>query len=198
MGGFGLPPITYAEIHQLLDAEGIPRDEKRLEIIQAFVANMDQTGLVPIGVCPIAHRRIAPIADRDAQVKPEATSERETDIFMISIPQDRLCIRLFPGGTRPEEGMFFFDFYDARRQVAVNAPPGYAMTIVWPGGLAGPIASVEAAMGVTPDEGLEKFAIVENVRCSLARPRQEPYLFDIPSRTRLEAGVQVGQAVRVQ
>jgi len=176
----GLPPITYAEIHQVLDAEGIPREERRHQVIQAFVTNMDQTGLAPIGL------------------KPEATSQRETDIFMVSIPQDHLCIRLFPGGTRPEAGMFFFDFYDARRQVAVNAPPGYAVTIVWPGGLAGPITSVEATMGVTPDEGLEKFAVVERVRCSLARPRQEPYLFDIPSRTRPEAGVQVGQAVRIQ
>jgi hypothetical protein len=117
---------------------------------------------------------------------------------MISIPQDRLSIRLFPGGTRPESGMFFFDFYDARRHVAVNAPPGYAVTVVWPGALAGPITSVEVTMGVAPDAGLEKFPIMENVRCSLARPRREPYLFDIPSRTRQAAGVQVGRAVRVQ
>ncbi|KAJ7100157.1 hypothetical protein B0H15DRAFT_818938 [Mycena belliarum] len=139
---------------------------------------MDQTGLIPIGL------------------KPEAASQRETDTFIVSIPQDRLCIRLFPGGTRPEAGMFFFDFYDAQRQVAVNAPRGYAVTIVWPGGLAGPITSVEATLGVTPDEGLEKFTVVEKVRCSLTRPRQEPYLFDIPSRSRPAAGV--GQAVRVQ
>ncbi|KAJ6586865.1 hypothetical protein DFH09DRAFT_1141756 [Mycena vulgaris] len=92
--------------------------------------------------------------------------------------------------------MFFFDFYDARQQVAVNAPPGYAVTIVWPGGLAGPVASVEATLGVTPDEGLEKFAVVEKVRCSLTRPGRAPYLFDVPSRSPPAAGV--GQAVRVQ
>ncbi|KAJ6465192.1 hypothetical protein C8R47DRAFT_991618, partial [Mycena vitilis] len=112
--------------------------------------------------------------------------------FLIPIPGDRLSIRLFPGGTRPQSGMFFFDFFDARRQVAVNAPQGYTVTVVWPHALAGPLASLEVVMGVTPDEGFEKFTVTQNVRCSLARPHREAYLFDIPARA---PEVGVGQAV---
>ncbi|KAJ7654573.1 hypothetical protein DFH06DRAFT_1092805 [Mycena polygramma] len=142
--------------------------------LDRFIAHTNQTGVVVIGE------------------KPDPASRNEPDTFLISIPRDRLSIRLFPGGTRPQSGMFFFDFFAAHRQVAVNSPQGYTVTIVWPHALAGPLASLEVTMGMTPNEGVEKFTVTQNVRCSLARPHQEAYLFDIPART-LEA--RVGQAI---
>ncbi|KAJ6465994.1 hypothetical protein C8R47DRAFT_991090, partial [Mycena vitilis] len=132
------------------------------------------------------------------QNKPNPASA-EPDILFIPIPQDLLCIRLFPGGSRPESGMFFFDFFDANRGIPVNAPTGYTVEVVWPNVLAGPLASLEATMGFTADPGLEKFPVMEQVRCRLARPRKPSYLFDIPTRARHPnlggSGGSVGQAV---
>ncbi|KAJ6571494.1 hypothetical protein B0H19DRAFT_1130128 [Mycena capillaripes] len=91
--------------------------------------------------------------------------------------------------------MFFLDFFNRRSNVAVNAPVGYELSIVAPGGLAGPLRSMEALNNLTPHPGLEKFSVVEKVRCSLARRGHPVYLFDMPSRTRVEV-VAIGQAVR--
>ncbi|KAJ6454002.1 hypothetical protein C8R47DRAFT_997461, partial [Mycena vitilis] len=125
----------------------------------------------------------------------------------IQIPGDRLCIRLFPGGTRPESGMFFFDFFDAQTDMAVNAPRGYTVTVISPRALGGALASLEHTMAnaaghsVTAANatgpGQERFPVMERVRCSLERPGLRSYLFDIPARTREESSP-VGQAVPVR
>ncbi|KAJ7356546.1 hypothetical protein DFH08DRAFT_688752, partial [Mycena albidolilacea] len=102
----------------------------------------------------------------------------------VDIPGDRLSIRFFPGDSRPEDGMFFFDLYDRDRGLACNAPRGYKLEILAPGGLAGPIQSVEAVYGIEAPEGSEKFAVVELTTCSLARPGRRSFRFDVPRRTR--------------
>ncbi|KAJ7286475.1 hypothetical protein C8J57DRAFT_1287751, partial [Mycena rebaudengoi] len=81
-------------------------------------------------------------------------------------------------------GVFFFDFYDRGRGLACNAPRGYELEILAPGGLTGPIQSVEAVYGIEAPEGLEKFTVVELTTCSLARPGIGSFRFDVPRRTR--------------
>ncbi|KAJ6572685.1 hypothetical protein B0H10DRAFT_2106460 [Mycena sp. CBHHK59/15] len=174
----GFPRITYAQIEQMFDASGVPHDQERPGLIQKFLDDADRRGVAPLGV------------------KPAAYNDPVEDLCFINIPNDNLSIRLFPGGSRPETGMFFFDFYDCFRHEAVNTPAGYTVIIVAPKDLEGPIGSVEAAFGFAPDEGLEKFAVMELVRCCLTRPGKQPYLFDIPRRTRHPE--RVGQAVRVR
>ncbi|KAJ7780509.1 hypothetical protein DFH07DRAFT_765052 [Mycena maculata] len=177
LGEMGLPQIAYAEIHQLLDGQGIHRDDpRRPEMIQEFMARVDQIGIVTIGK------------------KPEAAYQ---EVFMVKIPEDDLQIRLFTGETRREQGIFFFDFFSSRGKVPVNAPQGYFVEIVSPGGLAGRIPSVEATFGVNnPDPGMEKFTVVENALCRLTRPYKGPFLFKVPERNTPPAIV--AQAVRVQ
>ncbi|KAJ7354338.1 hypothetical protein DFH08DRAFT_691609 [Mycena albidolilacea] len=106
---------------------------------------------------------------------------------MIDIPGDRLSIRFFVGGMDCRAGIWFFDFYNRLERSAVDAPPGYAVTIVAPAGLAGAIQSIEqVSTGEGAKPGFEKFAVVESVQCSLARHGKHPFLFQIPSRTSLD------------
>ncbi|KAJ7200291.1 hypothetical protein GGX14DRAFT_466597 [Mycena pura] len=120
------------------------------------------------------------------KTKPEAVNDpgEVEDVFRVDIPDDYLSIRFFPGDSRPEDGMFFFDFYDRDRQLACNAPCGYKLELLAPRGLAGPIQSVEAVYGIEAPERLEKFAVVELATCSLARPGKGSFAFHVPRRTR--------------
>jgi hypothetical protein len=117
------------------------------------------------------------------KAKPEAIAT-EDPVFIIDIPGDRLSIRFFVGGMDSRAGMWFFDFYNRLERLAVNAPPGYAVTIIAPAGLAGAIQSIEQVFtGEAAEPGFEKFAVMESVKCSLARPGKCLFLFQVPTRT---------------
>lgn len=106
-------------------------------------------------------------------------------IMMVALPDEPLAIRFFTGGTRASSRMWFFDFYNTTQGCPVNAPPGYAVTIVSPSALSGPVPSMESTLLVneTIEAGAERYTVMELVRCSLARPRRAPFLFNVPSRT---------------
>ncbi|KAJ7116009.1 hypothetical protein C8R44DRAFT_880392 [Mycena epipterygia] len=168
----GLPRVTHDEIERMFDAAGHPPGPKRVALIGAFLRDAD-------AALDASGGRV-----RYLGLKPEAANGPVGDVFFVDIPGDLLSIRFFPGDSQPEEGMFFFDFYDRTHRLACNAPPGYQLEIFVPGDLAGPIRSIEAVYGVQAPERLEKFAVVELTTCSLARPRMKPFAFDVPRRTR--------------
>ncbi|KAJ7610846.1 hypothetical protein FB45DRAFT_941793 [Roridomyces roridus] len=93
-------------------------------------------------------------------------------------------IRLFPGGTQPEQKMFFFDFLN-QIGAPVNLPQGCT---VYQGinNEEVELQSVEAGYNVQPDDlgpGLEKFAISEGAHCIFKSPGATRH-FKIPLRKR--------------
>ncbi|KAJ6464065.1 hypothetical protein C8R45DRAFT_911375 [Mycena sanguinolenta] len=106
-------------------------------------------------------------------------------VAMVALPDELLAIRFFTGGTLASSRIWFFDFYNTNEGCPVNAPPGYAVTIVSHSALSGPVPSMESTLLVneTIKAGAERFTVMELVRCSLARPGRSPFLFNVPSRT---------------
>ncbi|KAJ7735559.1 hypothetical protein DFH07DRAFT_843633 [Mycena maculata] len=157
----GLPPISDAELQSIAAmAEGHPNsDPKR------FMEGARQLGFSFVGG------------------KPEESAVQDTTI-MIQVPEDRLVIRFFTGGTAVASHVWFFDFYDPVLRRAVNAPRGYTLTVVSPTALAGPLPSVESILLVNEPTkaGGERFTSTEGTSCSLKRPGREPFSFDVPAR----------------
>ncbi|KAJ7708947.1 hypothetical protein B0H17DRAFT_1124732 [Mycena rosella] len=168
----GFARVTLEQIESMFEAAGHSPDAKRAALIETVLRDVD-------AALDAAGGRI-----RYLGLKPEAANGPVGDVFFVDLPDDPLSIWFFPGDSRPEDGMFFFDFYDRVRRLACNAPSGYELEIIAPGGLAGPIRSVEAVYGVEAPEGLEKFAVVELTTCTLARPGMPSFAFEVPRRTR--------------
>ncbi|KAJ7809714.1 hypothetical protein B0H14DRAFT_2865529 [Mycena olivaceomarginata] len=153
-GGFAR--VTLDQVDRIFDAAGHSRGPERAALVEAFLRDADVA-------LDASGGRI-----RYLGLKPEAANGPVGDVFFVDIPGDRLSIRFFPGDSRPEDGMFFFDLYDRGRGLACNAPRGYKLEIL----------ALEAP------EGSEKFAVVELSTCSLARPGRRSFHFDVPRRTR--------------
>ncbi|KAJ6588909.1 hypothetical protein B0H19DRAFT_223980 [Mycena capillaripes] len=108
-GGFAR--VTLDEIDRMFDAAGHSRGPTRTALIEAFLRDADAT-------LDASGGRI-----RYLGLKPEAADGPVGDVFFVDIPGDLLSIRFFPGDSRPEDGMFFLDFYDRGCGLACNAPP---------------------------------------------------------------------------
>ncbi|KAJ6622022.1 hypothetical protein B0H10DRAFT_2431982 [Mycena sp. CBHHK59/15] len=103
---------------------------------------------------------------RKLGLKPEQDGGSWEDVFMYRIDAEQ-AIRVFPGDSDPESGMFFVDFWDHARKQAINTPSGHKLEIMAPLDLRGPMVSVEAAYKVKPLEGPEKYGIVEGANLSV-------------------------------
>ncbi|KAJ7632624.1 hypothetical protein FB45DRAFT_510146 [Roridomyces roridus] len=128
-------------------------------------------------------------------VKP-TSSQRQPETYKIHIPNDKLSIRVFPGNTPPDQGMFFFDFVDKDTLRPINAPATYKLAVLI-GPLESPLCSMEAAFKVIPGPGQEKYLSINGVRCRLRRPGQPAYDFELPMRLveRRAPEPGVGQAI---
>ncbi|KAJ7632711.1 hypothetical protein FB45DRAFT_1026845 [Roridomyces roridus] len=115
-------------------------------------------------------------------VKPTPDSPQAETSF-IKIPNDKLCIRFFPGGAPPTAHSMFFDFYDLAANRPVNTPAGYTLRVTSPAHLVGQFGTVEAAGGYAPNDGGERFAVATGVICLLERPNHpEAFEFQVPPR----------------
>ncbi|KAF8146419.1 hypothetical protein K438DRAFT_1869687 [Mycena galopus ATCC 62051] len=162
----GLPIITDADLEGIFVAAGVPPAQRAAEA-KKFMDRANAIGLSPIGR------------------KPEANLDDNDMIMIVPFPDEPLAIRFFTGGTDASSRMWFFDFYDIANRCPVNAPAGYAVTIVSPLALSGPVPSMESTLLVEEKlkPGAERFTVMERVSCSLARPGRAQFLFEVPSRT---------------
>ncbi|KAJ7064835.1 hypothetical protein C8F01DRAFT_1229307 [Mycena amicta] len=107
------------------------------------------------------------------------------DLFGIRIPNDDLTIRIWPGNTAPDTGVFYLDFIDTATGKAVNKPPGYILDVIAPAGLASRMVSVEEAWDGKPAaRGEERFALLEQLTIKLTRPGHPDFVCVLPCRTR--------------
>ncbi|KAJ7632653.1 hypothetical protein FB45DRAFT_510891 [Roridomyces roridus] len=136
-----------------------------------------------------AEARIQYLRDTLAYVQPQMSNiigtkptpaNPQPGTYLVEIPNDALSIRIFPGGTTPEQSLLFFDFFN---KTPINAPAGYEVRIEGPFGPEHRIPSLEVSFGQTPGPGQEKFATRDGARLRLRRPNHPDFLFDVPSRS---------------
>ncbi|KAJ7632766.1 hypothetical protein FB45DRAFT_913415 [Roridomyces roridus] len=121
--------------------------------------------------------------------------------YRIDIPDDDLCIRVFPGGTTAQEGFYFFDFYCMDTQNPIDTPKGYVIRLEGRPGIgperSDPIESLEAGPGFQIPRGSMKYSMNDGARMTLERANKETFVFDLPTRLgrRHAAEAGVGQPV---
>ena len=114
-------------------------------------------------------------------------------MFTVPIPNTDLVIRMWDGGME-HYGQYCLDFYDTRRDTAVNLPQDFSL---WPAGanmpgsfmmmMQGPLPSWETAIGSSTDRipaGEEKWSVPAGSCITLkrsARP-QDDFTFAVPVR----------------
>lgn len=104
------------------------------------------------------------------------------------IPNSPLAIRIWSGGLE-RYGQYFLDLFDVRSGISVNTPDDYTIVNVpIPGAFTfgGQLVSCETAYGVKRDElrpGAEKYSVPEGSRLAVIRRGQEPFYFQIPTRS---------------
>ncbi|KAJ6464057.1 hypothetical protein C8R45DRAFT_1220141 [Mycena sanguinolenta] len=141
---YGLPIITDADLNGILNAAQVPPANRAAEL-KRIMEGAAEIGLRPIGL------------------KLEASPDANEMVAMVALPDEPLAIRFFTGGTLASSRMWFFDFYHTNEGYPVNAPPGYAVTIVSPSALSGPVPSMESTLLVNEmiKAGAERFTVME-------------------------------------
>ena len=112
-------------------------------------------------------------------------------MFTVPIPNTDLVIRMWDGGMQAYD-QFCLDFYDHRRDVAVNLPRGFSL---WSSpanmqgvfGMGGQLASWETAMGMSAADilpGQEKWSVPEGSFVVVRRDDRpnEDFTFAVPRR----------------
>ncbi|KAJ6604872.1 hypothetical protein B0H10DRAFT_2229346 [Mycena sp. CBHHK59/15] len=125
----GIPRITKKELSLAAALQGVS-EEVILDQTNELAA---QTGRI-----------------RKLGLKPEQDRGSWEDVFVYRIDAQK-SIRVFPGDSNPESGMFFVDFWDPTRKQAINTPLGHKLEIMAPLDLRGPMVSVEVSFPDDPE-----------------------------------------------
>ncbi|RPD76003.1 hypothetical protein L226DRAFT_534063 [Lentinus tigrinus ALCF2SS1-7] len=104
----GWKPADETRINRLLAYFGADTPEKRETYLKGFnaaSAEVIQRGFHVVGAKP---------------------KQDDQNVYNLRIPNSDLAIRMWEGGMGPY-GQFCVDFYDVKRKVSVNLPPGHSL-----------------------------------------------------------------------